>query len=150
MSVDDDALNDMISQTLDMAPMKPDARMTDLTPLTPIVPVKVDMVKGNTEFETAKGNMENLLEVGTVALNDVLELARSANDPRAYRVLTELITALTSANKELMEIKSKDVDIRKKEAKEDGPDTVNNNLIVGSTADIINLLQGKREKQKIE
>lgn len=148
---DDDELNDMIAQTLDLSPIKPDIKHTEMVPLTPLNPVKVDVVKGNTEFETAKGNMENLLEVGTVALNDVLEMARQANDPRAYRVLTELISALTTANKELMEIKSKDVDIRKKENKsDDGPDTINNNLIVGSTADIINLLQGKREKQRTE
>jgi len=55
-----------------------------------------------------------------------------------------LISAMTTANKELMEIKSKEVDIRHKEEKaNDSPKTVNQNLFVGSTADLLTLLQKK-------
>jgi hypothetical protein len=114
--------------------------------LTPLEPTRKDLVavKTNSDYETAKGNMHNVIDVGTRAMSDLADMAQQSQDPRVYRVLTELISAMTTANKELMEIKSKEVDIRHKEEKaNDSPKTVNQNLFVGSTADLLTLLQKK-------
>ena len=53
---------------------------------------------------------------------------------------------MTTANKELMEIKSKEVEIRHKEEKAEGPKTVNQNLFVGlTTAELVTMLQKKEQ-----
>ena len=111
--------------------------------LTPLEPTKKELVvvKTDDDYETAKGNMHNVLDVGTKAMTDLADMAQQSQDPRVYRVLTELISAMTTANKELMEIKAKQVDIRHKEEKaSNGPQTVNQNLFVGSTADLLSIL----------
>ncbi len=124
-----------------------DDKIASSLDLTPLVPMKKDLkaIVSDSDYETAKGNMQNVLDVGTTALSELASMAQLSQDPRIYRVLTELISAMTTANKELMEIKMKEVDIRKAEEKGDKPDTVNNNLFVGSTADLIKLIQGKQE-----
>jgi hypothetical protein len=116
--------------------------------LTPLEPTKKELVaiKTDNDYETAKGNMHNVIDVGTRAMTDLADMAQQSQDPRVYRVLTELISAMTTANKELMEIKSKEVDIRHKEEKTDNsPKTVNQNLFVGSTAELLKLMQKKEQ-----
>lgn len=110
--------------------------------LTPLEPTKKELiaVKSDDDYQTAKGNMHNVIDVGTRAMTDLADMAQQSQDPRVYRVLTELISAMTTANKELMEIKSKEVEIRHKEEKaNDSPTTVNQNLFV-STADLLKLM----------
>lgn len=129
-----------ISDALDLTPIQPES--SELVSLINN-PLVVQHVEGSNEYETAKGNVENILRVGTNAMNDLLDLAKLSQDPRSYRVLTELLTAMTAANKDLMEIKLKEVEIRKKDVDSDGPQTVNNNLFVGSTSEILEILNKK-------
>lgn len=125
--------NDSIATALDLTPLEPTKKE--------LVPVKSD-----DDYQTAKGNMHNVIDVGTRAMTDLADMAQQSQDPRVYRVLTELISAMTTANKELMEIKSKEVDIRHKEEKADGPKTVNQNLFVGlTTAELVTMLQKKEQ-----
>lgn len=134
-----------ISDALDMSPLQPES--AELVPLVNNSLV-VQHVQGETEYETAKGNVENILKVGTNAMNDLLDLAKLSQDPRSYRVLTELLTAMTAANKDLMEIKLKEVEIRKKDVDADSPKTVNNNLFVGSTSEILEILNKKNTQEQ--
>lgn len=116
--------------------------------LTPLEPTKKELiaVKSDDDYQTAKGNMHNVIDVGTRAMTDLADMAQQSQDPRVYRVLTELISAMTTANKELMEIKSKEVEIRHKEERADGPKTVNQNLFVGlTTAELVTMLQKKEQ-----
>lgn len=132
-------MSDDIADALDLVPMEPEK--ATLTPLNTVI--KVDVVKGNTDFQTAKHGIENVIKIGTEAMNDLIDLAKLSQDPRSYRVLTELLSAMTSANKELAEIRAKEVDVELKEIKKDAPDTVNNNLFVGSTSEILEILKKK-------
>ena len=94
--------------------------------LTPLEPTKKELiaVKSDDDYQTAKGNMHNVIDVGTRAMTDLADMAQQSQDPRVYRVLTELISAMTTANKELMEIKSKEVEIRHKEEKANDSPTI--------------------------
>ncbi len=116
------------------------AKALDLTPLIP-QKKEIKAVVSCDDYETARGNMQNVLDVGTNAMSELASMAQLSQDPRVYRVLTELISAMTTANKELMEIKMKQVDIEQLQQKQDSPQTVNQNLFVGSTADLFKLLE---------
>lgn len=115
--------------------------------IVPLIPSKKDLaaVKKSDDYETARGNMDNVIEVGTEAMTELAEMAKLSQDPRIYRVLTELLSAMTTANKELMEIKAKEVDIKIKEqsAEKEPAATVNQNLYVGSTAELLEILKNK-------
>ena len=118
--------------------------------LTPLVPDKKEIrsIKGSNEYETAKGNMEQILDVGQQAVGELYELAKLSQDPRVYRVFTELISAMTTANKELMEIKKVDVEVKEIERVKDQPQTINQNLFVGSTAELSKFLETVKGKNE--
>ena len=127
-------------------------RIAESLELVPLVPTKKDLVavKKETEYATAKENMEGIIELGTSALSELAGLASMSQDPRAYRVLTELLTAMVTANKELVAIKQMKVDTDAKEAANNpapvgGPQTVHNNMFVGSTAELAEVLEKMRK-----
>ncbi len=122
-----------------------DDKIAESLDLTPLVPLKkdIDVIVCSDDYQTAKGNMQNVLSVGTNAMSQLASIAEMSQDPRVYRVLTELLSAMTTANRELMEIKMKEVEIKNAERKNDKPETINNNLFVGSTAELVALLQKK-------
>lgn len=123
-----DSNNDIIAQSLNLTPLIPDKK-------------EIKAIIKNDEYETAKENMNNVIQVGTEALSELATMAQLSQDPRIYRVMTELISAMTTANKELVEIKRINTDIEIKQTKKDEPTTVNQNLYVGSTADLAKLLE---------
>lgn len=120
-----------------------DDKIAEALDLTPLIPQKKELtfVKSDDDYQMAKGNMENVIDVGTNALSELASMANLSQDPRVYRVLTELISAMTTANKELMDIKLKQVNIEQKQQKDNSPQTVNQNLFVGSTAELVKLLE---------
>ena len=124
------------------------AKALDLTPLVPDKK-EIKSIKGSNEYETAKGNMEQILDVGQQAVGELYELAKLSQDPRVYRVFTELISAMTTANKELMEIKKVDTEVKEIERVKDQPQTINQNLFVGSTAELSKFIEGIKKNENI-
>jgi len=125
-----------------------DDKIAQALDLTPLIPQKKElkMVSSEDDYQMAKGNMENVIDVGTNALSELASMANLSQDPRVYRVLTELISAMTTANRELMEIKTKQVDVELKQRKDSNPQTVNQNLFVGSTAELVKLLEKSKNE----
>jgi hypothetical protein len=91
------------------------------------------------DFDYARGNFYNVIERGTEALDDMLEVARQSQHPRAYEVVSTLMKTLADANKDLIEVSTKKNE--DKDAEDKGPEVVNNNLFVGSTADLQKMLK---------
>lgn len=113
----------------------------DDAPVTALVKT-VKLNREQDEYVQTKDNLEQIIDLGSSALTELKELARRSEDMRAYRVLSELISSLVIANKSVMEIKALNVD-----AIGGRPQTVNNNLIVGSTAEILRALERAEEQQ---
>ena len=103
------------------------------------------------EYETAKKSLEDIIDVGTASMNDLLQLARTAPDERtalsAARVMAETMNSLITANKTLMDNKKTQAEIKAPE--EDKGKTVNQNLII-STADLARLLKKPEENSGSE
>jgi hypothetical protein len=126
----------------------PLATALNLTPLVPVNNIQVQMTKGNTEFETAKGNIEQLIEVGQQAFGELAFLAQQSSDGRVYRVLTEMLTSLVAANKELVEIRNIDEQTKATARLANGaPQTVNQNLII-TTAELQKMLAQAKGKDE--
>ena len=73
-------------------------------------------------------------------MDDMLNVAQQMQHPRAYEVLATLIKTLSDTNKDLLDLHKKK---RELEIGDDsqGPKTINNNLFVGSTAELQKLLK---------
>ena len=126
--------------------------IADSLGLTPINNIPLSMPVVNTygdkqvddDFEYARGNMISAIEKGQEALSGVLEVAGMSQHPRAYEVAATLVKTLADANNDLLELQK-----RKKDLTGVGPNptTVNNNLFVGSTAELQQLIKKQNESR---
>ena len=97
-------------------------------------------IKPQDDFEFARQNLRNLLEKGSIALDKMLEVADMSQHPRSYEVVSTLINSLSASNKDLLELSEKKKRIDKADNVKDNQ-TVNNNLFIGSTNDLLKLLK---------
>ena len=108
-----------------------------------VVPAITNDDSGSQEidFQYARENLYNLIERGHDGLEELLEIAKASQHPRAFEVVGQLVDKLTTTNKELLNLHKSKKDIRSEKG---GPTSVNNNLFVGSTAELQKFL--KKEK----
>ena len=100
------------------------------------------------DFQYARENLYNLIERGQDGLEEMLEIAKSSEHPRAMEVFGQLIGKLTETNKELLNLHKTKKDISQDTS---GPKNVSNNLFVGSTAELQKFLKkGKDIKENEE
>ena len=123
-----------------------------LTPLPEVIPVSQadkpivakDEQAAEKDYQYARENFYNVIEKGTHALEDMIEVARASEHPRAYEVVSTIMKTLVDANKDLVQMSDKKVE---REAKVEKPGTVNNNLFVGSTADLQKVLKDLKNEE---
>ena len=104
-----------------------------------------DSGDSETDFQYVRENLYNLIERGQDGLEEILEIAKSSEHPRAMEVFGQLIGKLTETNKELLNLHKTKKDISQEVS---GPKNVSNNLFVGSTAELQKFLKtGKTIKE---
>ena len=100
------------------------------------------------DYEYTRGNLYSIIEKGQEAINGILELAQESEMPRAYEVAGQLIKSVSDATDKLMDLQKKLKDVEE-ESTQKGPNTVNNALFVGSTAELAKLLKnGVKDQDK--
>ena len=100
------------------------------------------------DYEYTRGNLYSIIEKGQEAIDGILELAHESDMPRAYEVAGQLIKSVSDATDKLMDLQKKLKDVNE-EKQSKGPNTVNNALFVGSTAELSKLLKtGLTEEDK--
>jgi hypothetical protein len=109
--------------------------------LAPRASVKSDPVEGDLgeDYSYARDNLYNLIERGNDALEGILELAKEMEHPRAYEVASGLIKNVSDTTMELLKMQKELKLMKDGEA----PKTNVNNLYVGSTAELQEMLKGK-------
>ena len=97
------------------------------------------------DFELARKNLQELAKKGNKALDELIMLAKNSEHPRAYEVVATLIKTLADTNKDLLDTRKKKLDIDKARGASPNNDakTVNNNLFVGSTAELQKFLKDR-------
>lgn len=129
ISMNDDPISDALN-------------LTPLQELLPSAPKK--QLPAVSDFEYARGNMISILEKGQEALDGVLDVAQQSQHPRAFEVVAGLIKTLADANKDLLELQKKQKEIMVSDDPQ--PKTINNNLFVGSTAELQKLIKNNAEE----
>ena len=102
----------------------------------------------NTDFQYARENMYHIIERGRDAMDELLEIAKAEESPRAFEVFGQLLKNMTDSQEKLMELHQ-----RKQKLESDGErqevtraQNVTNALFVGSTAELLKL--GKKEAKE--
>lgn len=95
----------------------------------------------------ARSNIRNLIKNGNKAVNDILEVARASEHPRAYEVASNLIKTMAEMNKDLLDIQKKKIELTgKKPELPDNQPTINVDkaVFVGSTTDLIKKIKEQK------
>lgn len=101
--------------------------------------------KVDRDYDYARTNFYNIIETGTEALEQMLDVAKASEHPRAYEVVSTIMKTLVDANKDLVSMSTKKQE--SEEVKNPTDNGVqNNNLFVGSTAELQQLLKDMRSK----
>lgn len=92
------------------------------------------------DYKYARGELYELIQKGQIAIEELLDVARSSNHPRAYEVAFQGIKNVADITDKLSDLQKKMKDLGK-EDKKSSPTTVNNTMFVGSTADLAKMLK---------
>lgn len=106
----------------------------------PAVEVKEDL---DTDFDTARKNLHNIIDKGNNALEEALLVAKTSEHPRAFEVVGQLIKTMVDANKDLLDIQKKLKDIKKSDEPKEAQN-VTNALFVGNAAELQALINGRK------
>jgi len=101
--------------------------------------------KMNKDYEYARSNFYNVIESGTEALEQMLDVAKASEHPRAYEVVSTIMKTLVDANKDLVAMSTKKVENEEKANPDSSKAVTNNNLFVGSTNELQQLLKDMKK-----
>tara|TARA_B100000683_G_scaffold34668_1_gene30343 strand:+ start:488 stop:868 length:381 start_codon:yes stop_codon:yes gene_type:complete len=101
------------------------------------------------DYEYSKRTYYDLIEKGQNALDDMIDVARNLEHPRAYEVLSGMIKNVSDVNDRLMDLNKKKKDFYKNDIKQIEGNTTNNNLFVGSTTDLQRMLKNVSDNDNV-
>ena len=122
-----------------------------------VTPVEVDEkkllvpTKDNTEdlnlkqdladaYEQSKSNLQDIIDQGKDAMDEILQIAKAGQHPRAFEVYGTLLKNMVEANDSLLKMQK---EMREMDGKKrDGGDTkIDKAIFVGSTAELSKLIK---------
>lgn len=104
---------------------------------------KDDNVKS--DYDYSRETYYDLIEKGREGLEDMIHVARESEHPRAYEVLAGMLKNISDINDKLMDLNKKHKDITQP-TKDSKQIEHQQNIFVGSTADLQRLLQKESEE----
>jgi hypothetical protein len=134
-------INEKLSELFDVDPI-------DLSVKKPL-PVSTEVLDTSNAVETdtdfARTNIKQLIKKGTDAVDEILQVAKHSEHPRAYEVAGALIKSMADLNKDLLELqkRKRELQISGKEVGGSKDVNIDKAVFVGSTAELMKLI--KRE-----
>ncbi len=98
------------------------------------------------DYEYSRETLFDLINKGRDALEDMIEVARESEHPRAFEVLSGLIKNVADVNDKLMDLNKKNKEIKQEPKQLENQGTTNNNVFIGSTTDLQRIL---RDEEKV-
>lgn len=100
----------------------------------------------NKDYEYSRDTYYDLIERGRESLELMIEVARESEHPRAFEVLSGMIKNISDVNDKLMDLNKKNKEIKQEPKQLENKGTTNNNVFIGSTADLQRIL---RDEEKV-
>ena len=98
--------------------------------------------QGN-DYKYSREIFYNLVERGQDAIEGILDIAKESEHPRVYEVAGQLIKTVGETTEKLIDLQAKMKELDKDNSM---PDKVQNNLFVGSSAELQKLLRNNAQK----
>jgi hypothetical protein len=124
-----------LSELFDVDPIATNVEIVSSTEVMPVKPE--DVVETDTEY--ARRNIRDLIDKGSVAVDNLLQVSKESEHPRAYEVVAGLMKTMADLNKDLLELQKRKKDLQPQldSASNRGNITVEKAVFVGSTAELL-------------
>jgi effector-binding domain-containing protein len=132
-------LNKNLSEIFDVSPLN------EKKPKTEVVTTRYNepnMDEDLTDaYQQSKENLQSIIDSGKDAMEEILQIAKAGQHPRAFEVYGGLLKNMVDANKELLAIQKqiRTMDETKKESK--SQTNIDKAIFVGSTTELQKLLK---------
>lgn len=111
----------------------------------------MDSDTADNDFEFARRTYHDLLQKGSYALEEMMEVARATEHPRAFEVFSNMMKHVADINGNLLDLHKKKKDFDKKDEQKALPvGQTTNNLFVGSTTDLQRMLLNQNSDNIID
>jgi len=122
-------------------PQKNDVQIIENVDNAPIV-INGDETKDN-DFQYARENLYDIIEKGRDAMEELLEIAKAEESPRAFEVFGQLLKNMSDTQETLMDLHQKKQKLENAGDRQEVTQAQNitNALFVGSTADLLKLVK---------
>ncbi len=128
-------LNNQPEQTLEEI-INP-SKSTEITIIQP---------KEEDDFEFARENIRQAIQQGQDAMLELADVCKSSGHPRAFEVFAKMMDSIVAANKTLLENKEINQVIAQRDINSDSKKIVNQNLFVGTTAELLKMMEAKNKE----
>lgn len=95
-------------------------------------------------YEQTKTNLQDLIDQGKDAMDEILQIAKAGQHPRAFEVYGTLLKNVVDANKELLAVQ-KQMREMNKQSQASGSTHIDNAIFVGSTSELNKLIKAKND-----
>jgi hypothetical protein len=126
-------------------------KIFDVTPVEvtedkPLLPAKnrsdeLDLKQDLTDaYEQSKSNLQDIIDQGKDAMDEILQIAKAGQHPRAFEVYGTLLKNMVEANDRLLKMQKemREMDGKKKD---NGDTKIDKAIFVGSTAELSKILK---------
>jgi len=140
-------LNKNLSDVFDITPIsKPEEKKEKL----PTISTKYnepDLKQDLTDaYQQSKENLQGIIDQGQEAMEEILNIAKAGQHPRAFEVYGGLLKNMVDANKELLAIQKQMRDMDEEKKKQSGTN-IDKAIFVGSTSELSKLLKNNASKE---
>ena len=126
-------VEDKLNEILDIVPK------TEVEESKPVIPRPNEHEDITSDYKYSRENLYNLVERGQDAIDGILTLAKETEHPRTYEVAGQLIKNVGEVTEKLLQLQEKMKKLGEETKKV--PNKVENNLFVGSTAELQKLIK---------
>jgi hypothetical protein len=95
------------------------------------------------DFQLARNTLRGLINKNEDVMSELVNIAKNSENPRAFEVAGQLISAQTAITKELIGLHKTKKDIDKASGKNENIKQQNNIVFAGSTSELMKMINGK-------
>ena len=107
-------MKDKLGDALGIEPVeKKEVQVVEVLPAEPVAPVLSD--DAQTDYELSRRTFRTLIDKGNSAMENLTDLAKESESPRAYEVLATMMKTIADTTKDLYDLQKKTKDLKSKE-----------------------------------
>jgi hypothetical protein len=134
-------LNKNLSEIFDIDPIQEEKK--EKLPTVSIKYNQPDLKQDLTDaYQQSKENLQGIIDQGQEAMEEILNIAKAGQHPRAFEVYGTLLKNMVDANKELLNIQKQMREMDEEKKKQSGTN-IDKAIFIGSTAELNRLIKGK-------